>query len=211
MPENTPKKRISKTTSKFMIFAGIVFDLIPLGLVVIMMMFIFAAINGSGIGENLSEIAEDTAKLNKAPADSGGGYGADIDLGSVHNPIPAINVGINAGIIFFKTGGAGIAAVAGGIIAGPIIYTIGSFVATICGYLFFTFWFLFKGVNIWSFSSTKRVIWNGITGFIETVPILNMLPGTTLMVWKHISITNAEDMLKHNEAMKKVAGVLNKT
>ncbi len=92
----------------------------------------------------------------------------------------------------------GSAGVAGFFIA-PIIYVAGSYIGLFLGYIFFTFWFMFKGVYMWSFSNSKRVIVNIISIAVESIPLLNLLPGITLMVLRHVKISQAEDKLKETE------------
>jgi hypothetical protein len=79
-----------------------------------------------------------------------------------------------------------------------------SFIATFCAYIIFTIWFFTKGVNIWSFNSAERVGINMVSGLIEFIPILNLLPGITMMVWRHIKISQKEDQAKEAERSKKI-------
>lgn len=104
----------------------------------------------------------------------------------------------------FKLGVSGAGGIATAILAGPLLYVIGSFITLVFGYFSFTIWFLFKGVNIWSFNSVQRVLVNAIAVAVESIPILNMLPGITLMVWRHVKVTQAEDFLTNSLEGEKV-------
>lgn len=95
------------------------------------------------------------------------------------------------------------------IFLGPALYTIGSFISVFFGYIFFTVWFFMKGVNIWSFDSTERVGVNLLAGIIELIPMINILPGITVMVWRHVKISQKEDRVKNTEQAKKIQGKLN--
>ena len=96
------------------------------------------------------------------------------------------------------------------IFLGPFIYTFGSFLSTILAYFFFTVWFYMKGVHMWTFTKGQRVLVNLCTVVVETIPLLNLLPGITFMVWRHVAISQAEDAIKDSELQNKAAQQMNK-
>ncbi len=92
----------------------------------------------------------------------------------------------------------------------PLLYTITSFLSLFIGYLFFTFWFMFKGVYIWSFSKPKKILVTLTTAFLETIPFVNLLPGITIMVWRHVKYTQMEDAIQNKETLAKTARMIKK-
>jgi hypothetical protein len=34
---------------------------------------------------------------------------------------------------------------------------------------------------------------------VEEIPLLDLLPGTTIMVWRHVKMSQVEDKIKNNE------------
>lgn len=83
-----------------------------------------------------------------------------------------------------------------------------SWVSSVLGYIFFTIWFFFKGVYIWSFDKSTKVLINIVTFLIEMFPGLDLLPGTTFMVWRHVKISQKQDKDKFAEQKRKQVRVI---
>jgi hypothetical protein len=178
-------QRISKGTGRFMIAVAILFDFIPL-------IMIIAAIGVSAYFVGGFNTAEEVA--NSRAGD------AAIQQGGFWNTVGGYAVKGVAGTI--GTAKVTKAVVAGGVVGifiGPIIYTVGSYLSIIFGYLIFTFWFLFKGVNMWSFNSMQKVLVNLSAFIVELVPGVNILPGISIMVWRHVKLSQLEDREKNRE------------
>lgn len=100
------------------------------------------------------------------------------------------------------TGAAGAVAL---LFIGPAVYAFLQVLMSFLGLLVFWGWFAFLGVNIWSFKK-GRMLTSALAGVIELIPFLGILPGTTLLVLRHIMITRTEDKLR---AVAKHAEMLN--
>ena len=181
--------RISKTTKKLMIAVGVLFDLMPMLLIAIMMLVTFNLFGSNwAVNDYIyhSNKASEWCAYSKAHP-----YNIFAKERCFHHTRRAKNSTYYAGgILAFQTGGAGLV----GLFVGPIIYTAGSFISTFMAYLLFFFWFGFKRVNMWSFKNEKRILTNIGTSIIEGIPVLNLLPGITLMVWIHIKLSQNEDI-----------------
>lgn len=81
-------------------------------------------------------------------------------------------------------------------IMSPLLYMFTSIISTSIAYILFTIWFFFKKVNMWSVSKMSRLFTTLVTLLIENIPLVDLLPGTTLMVWRHVKTTQAEDKMK---------------
>jgi len=171
------KQRITKGKGRFMVGIALIFDLIPILLIVIAIVLVFYAFS-SGIGEDVQDLANSNNILTRTK-----------------NKTEIATQAVVGGTATFATG----------IFLGPILYTIGSFLSVSIGYSLFTLWFYFKGVSIWSFSKPKRALTTALSMAVESIPILNLLPGMTFMVWRHVKLTQIEDHIAHTE---KMAGVM---
>lgn len=169
------QQRISKSTGRLMLLFAVFFDLFPTILIFLAIAISIYSLGGVGVLEDI--------------ADSFGGN--------------VIDDWWNRSQVVYKTGAYSATAILELIFIGPLIYTIGSFVATIFAFLVFIPWFYLKGVNMLSFSKSSRILANGLSALIESVPVLNLLPGITFMVWRHIKITQMEDKIKNFEVANK--------
>ncbi len=187
--------RISKTTKKLMIAVGVLFDLMPMLLIVITMLVVFQLTGGTMLGDAVKDYAQQKTLEEKSGLDYGkwGGW--------IFKPSDYAKTRV-----YFVGAVGGTSAVLTVLFLGPVIYTAGSFISTFMAYLLFFFWFGFKRVNMWSFKNEKRILTNVGTSVIEGIPGLNILPGITLMVWIHIKLSRNEDMedaKEKNEKMKR--------
>lgn len=107
--------------------------------------------------------------------------------------------------ILWKAGRAGAGGLMLLVFVGPLLYTVASFLSIFFGYLLFTFWFMFKGVNMWSFRSMQRVIVNLTAAVVELIPLVNLLPGISLMVWRHVKLSQMEDRVKNEENIHSIS------
>jgi len=182
-----------------MIAFGILFDLFPLLLVVGVAVFVMYSLGG------MENVGKGTANIQAAN-----------ELAQQENTTGSAEealTGAGIGLIGAAQAGSGAAQAAVGILAGgatvffigPLIYVIGSFITSTIAYFFFTIWFFMKGVNIWSFGSVERMTVNVCTFVVEHVPILDLLPGITFMVWRHVEVSRIEDTLKENALRFSVA------
>ncbi len=176
-----------------MIFVGVLFDLTPI-LLVVLAVVVIVMLGGDIIGgaQHLQQ-AQDTSGFWKSTWNPFSGF-----YRAYHNIVG--DAKIVGGVV-----GGGLV----GIFLGPVIYTLGSWVSTFFAYIFFTIWFLFRGVFIWSFTSPSRLAITTTTLVIENIPVVDLLPGTTFMVWRHIKKSRTEDDKKHNEniaSLNAVAG-----
>lgn len=174
-----------------MIAVGVIFDLLPILLLVGIIFWVIVSMGGS---------MEDVKHLSKSIEVYTGANESNW-FDRIFDKAGALIVGGISGGSLAK------GAVAGGLTAfffGPFIYVVASFIASTLAYIFFTFWFLAKGVNIWAFGSFQRTLVNLSTIIVENVPIVDLFPGITVMVWRHITISRAEDKLKESELVHKV-------
>ena len=178
---------------------GVFFDLLPIILLVVVGFFVISSL---GMG-NYSEDVTNLSKADKAIEEGGfwntvAGWGIK---GTAYTRIGGRAAKDTVKIALFGGGSA--------LIFGPPLYMIGSFVASILAYLFFTIWFFIKGVNIWTFGSAQRVLVNMGSIIVEHIPGLDLLPGITFMVWRHVVISRAEDTLKDSELLHKTTQQIN--
>ena len=94
--------------------------------------------------------------------------------------------------------GAGVAAGASIPILGPVVYIVGSLVATTMSFVVFLLWFGAKRVFVLALTP-RRVGANMAALIIKAIPLLNILPGITLAVVMHIRQTRAEDRERHKK------------
>ncbi len=188
--------RISKTSGKIMIAVALFFDLLPIIALGIAIYISYNALSETMIGKSFNtqmEADKWCAELNNP------------DNGWLYTRYVAFKCGEGYAQARdqLRVGAIGVALTGvGAIFIGPLIYETISFISTILAYLLFTFWFLFNGVNIWSFSKPKKVFLNLITIIVEEIPILDLLPGTTFMVWRHIKMSQTEDKIKNNKIIQ---------
>ena len=176
--------RISGRQKWAMLITAVFFDFLPLLLMVVAFSFIVSA----AAGLNEADIARIVA-CSEAKASSGSWVNAKCATASWS----FAKVGLAVGV-------AGISTVA----LGPLIYLIGSFFATLISFLVFLVWFLIKGVFV--FALTPRRVAANLTVFIiESLPIVNILPGHTMGVAMHIRQTRIEDERKNKGAGTLVA------
>ena len=121
-------QRISKSQGRFMIAVAILFDVIPILLIIVLLMF------------GMYEIAQiDGIDVLIEDAKTVQGYG-DLSLWEKIKATPGV---LMAGGRLAKTLATGVIAGAiAGLIFIPLIYTGASFMSTLTAYLLFTVWFL---------------------------------------------------------------------
>lgn len=182
------KQRISGSYGRTMILVGVFFDLIPVLMVALAILLV-----AYGLTETYSTLidASVAAKTNCTKWEL---LYKPVYCGVV-GLVRYANLGVQVGIVVVSSVGAGV-------FVGPALYVFGSYLSVFTAYLFFTLWFLFKGVNIWSFSNTKRVLVNISSMVVENVPGLNLLPGITVMVWRHVKMSQMEDRVENASALQ---------
>jgi len=183
--------RISKSQGRLMVAVAFLFDLIPIILLCLVFYFILDALGGF----NTLTDAFDTGECKELTVDMGA---TGLDLGRDTITVCENETAFAKVKLLFALSGA----ISGTVFTGPLVYSVGSFMATFFGYMCFTIWFAINKVNMWSFSKTGRVFANAFSALIELVPLLNLLPGITFMAWRHVKITQAEDELKNRESLK---------
>jgi hypothetical protein len=182
-----------------MVFVALFFDFLALLacvlLIMLMLYYIGSNFNFEFEARMLNEAAENVS-------DGGGCIGDQCDTRA------AIAVG-SAAYKLAKAAATG----AGGIgilfLLIPLVYTAVSFISTLLAYFVFTIWFFLKGVNMWSFTNAQRVGINLLSGIIEFLPLVNLLPAITVMVWRHVKISQVEDRIKEADQAKKIQQQLN--
>ena len=177
-----------------MLAFGVFFDLLPIILVLVVIFFVISQVGG-GIVEEAASYAE---------------AGQQIEEGGVWNTVHGYVWKVVAGSrVLVQVGWKALVGGTAALFFGPFLYIIGSFIASTLAYFFFTFWFFMKGVNIWTFGSAQRVLVNVTSIIVEHIPGLDLLPGITFMVWRHVVISRAEDALKDSELLNKTTQQLN--
>lgn len=187
------KQRISPSYGRVMILVGAFFDLIPI-LLVIGAIGLTVYGMGATFGGTVKSIqnADDACSWSNLMLPFG-----------VHKCL-AYKGSAGAKVALSLASGIGV-----GIFIGPTLYVFGSYLSSITAYIFLSLWFLLKGVNIWSFSNTKKVITNVSSIIVENIPVLNLLPGITLMVWRHVKISQMEDHAENSEGVQKISRIMN--
>ena len=162
-----------------MLAVGILFDLLPLFLIIGTSVFVFKLL-GDASAKAASNVA---ACFNPATL---------TDLWNcamfASSPVTELSK------IALASGAAAFTAVT----LGPIMYAIGSFTSTLLALFVFLVWFLVKRVNPFS-PTAKRMLTNLLTMIVESIPLLNILPGITFAVSRHIRISRMEDEERHRE------------
>jgi len=171
--------RVSKSYGRMMIAVGIFFDLLPFLSVLLMLIFVMMGV--------ATLIGLDSIK----------------SCASVSEKWWRIGDGIRCGWMLGKVFVTGAATIGSLVIMGSTLYSIVSWISTAIAYTLFTVWFWVKGVRIWSFSRASRILVNMMTIIIEMIPLLDLLPGTTVMVWRHVKVSQTEDKAKHKALVKK--------
>lgn len=173
------KERIPKQTGRWMIFTAVVFDLIPIFVLVITVSGAFLLLSQA---VDVADLANDVSKCSWWKATTWWG---------IMNCDEVVKVAAFGGT-----------SITLGIVIGPLLYTAASFVSTFFAYLLFTVWFFFKGVNIWSFSEMKKIFTTITTLVIENIPLVDLLPGTTIMVWRQVKMTQTEDKIENKKRVE---------
>lgn len=195
------QQRISKSTGRMMIGIAAIFDLIPILLLLIVAFLVIADISPDYSDENTNIALANKAAAVENPQDGWTGIAVGA-IKMIANVRKAGKTVIAAGE-FLLFGAAGL-------VLGPIIYTIGSFIATALAYIVFIIWFYMKGVNVLTFSSGERVLVNLMSVVIEYIPIVNLFPSITIGVWRHIKVSQVEDKIKDNELLSKASKAINR-
>lgn len=173
MATQEPKHRISKGTGRLMVFVGLLFDMLPLLLIIVVMAFIF-----SGLNNSVTEAACDDNAITRFLNTPVWDWGEKGDVMTVCEGATLAS--------------AGVAFIGGGIIMGPALYAIGSIISVFLAFVVFLMWFGSKGVFVLSLSS-GRIMINMFTFVVESVPVLNIIPTITFATWRHVHITQKKD------------------
>jgi hypothetical protein len=210
MEQNNNNLRISKQHGRIMVAIAVFFDLLPIIALGVMLYILFQAVVTGDVGSALEHYsAAERAAERSFEADDSTLSGVLEEI-FIHDNVNAYHklaaTYYGAKVIIGASGASVIA-----FFIGPLIYEIVSFSSTIVAYLLFTLWFLFKKVNIWSFTKPKKVFLNLITMIVEEIPILDLLPGTTIMVWRHVKMSQVEDTIKNNKIIASGLSKINKT
>lgn len=104
--------------------------------------------------------------------------------------------------------GVSLLAAAGGSVAmmyvGPAIYAGLAYASKAIAFGMFFLWFWFLGWNMWAFKAKNLTI--NMTAFvIESLPIIELIPAITIMVWRHITLSRAADKAQAEAAAAKRA------
>lgn len=195
--------RISETTKKLMIAVGIIFDLLPILSILIMVFVVFQLTGGTMIGKSFQTASEAEKWCAELRDPNTGFWRTRIAAFYCGNGSAHAREQFSYGII-----GAVLSDSLVLFFLGPIIYTATSIISTFMAYLLFFFWFGFKRVNMWSFNNEKRILINFGTFIVENIPGLDLLPGTTFMVWVHIRLSRNEDEEKAKEGTANIKSKL---
>jgi hypothetical protein len=186
-------QRISKSQGRAMVFVAVFFDFLALLTVLLTIMLMIYYV-GSNFGYEMglvNEVTEEVSSDFPMTMEGAGGVASKLAVAGVSATAKAA---LGIGSLFFII---------------PIFYTVISLLSTLLAYFVFTIWFLLKGVNMWSFDNGQRVGINLVSGIIELVPILNILPAITVMVWRHVKISQKEDQVKEADQAQKIQRQLN--
>jgi uncharacterized membrane protein len=88
----------------------------------------------------------------------------------------------------------------------PFIGWVFSMLVAIFGSLTFFMWFMMSGVR---FIKSKNIGVVATSAIIEIIPILNILPGFSLSVWRVIKNTKEEDKERNKKNLKKTTKIRN--
>jgi hypothetical protein len=80
-------------------------------------------------------------------------------------------------------------AAAGILILAPATYFLASLLVPVFAFLLFLFWFLMKRVNPFSITGALFMM-------LETLPMVNLLPAITLVVWRRVRASRREDEVR---------------
>ena len=187
--------RISRPTGWFMTTVAVIFDLLPLLLIVGAVAVTFVMLGGSAcLTEGISSDVMAGAKWAQER-----GWGATGQAVAGLSNIKVIRWdGLGSTFSGVRCIASGGLAVGSGIFLGPAIYFLGSIVATVLSFIVFYLWFSARRVFIFSFRS-RRVIANSLALITKSLPLINLLPGTTVAVMMHIRQTRAEDRERHKK------------
>lgn len=165
-----------------MLTVAVLFDLLPLLAVLGAGGLMFSMVDSSG---------QDACAVSKAL--EGSAFAAGVKLGAdvLCKGNTAVGVAAAGGVMF---------------VVGPFLYVGISVFISIVTVLVYSFWFALHHVNMWAFRS-KRLTTNLVAAIVENVPLLNLLPGTTFMVWRHIKISDMEDAARTQAAASQPAAV----
>jgi hypothetical protein len=164
-----------------MLFAGILFDLGPL-LIIIAVLVMGVMMIGEMGGEAASKCAE--VKWYNVKAQAQCAWAVAKTLAATGGSVAAMMT-VGPAII-------------------GILYTISTVMVNLLAAIVFTVWFAMKRVNMWSFTSPRRIMANLLALFIEYAPFLNILPGITIMVWMQIKATEREDKERAKQTAEKL-------
>jgi len=186
--------RISKSHGRLMMLVGLFFDLLPIILILFVIGIMFSTINGS-----VTEAACDDNWLTRI---------LNYRIGS--NERTWLDNTIGATTCEGATrASAAVAIIGGGFMLGPILYVVGSLFSVFTAFLVFLAWFGLKGTFILA-PTGNRIAANLITMVVESLPLVNTLPGITLAVWRHVRISQKEDEKKHKEQRAKQVDYMNR-
>ncbi len=159
----TPKLRISDGHKYLLTALALFFDVLPVLVLIVAAALAFAGIN------------DFTSCFGAATSGWFSWAGASCAVAVAKG---AVTGGLTIAALFF---------------AGPILYAVVSMMVSLIAGLFFTLVFFFGyHVNIWEMRSNRLMV-NLFTGLIEVIPVLNLLPGVTVMVWSHATISQKTD------------------
>jgi hypothetical protein len=176
--QNEVKYRISKGHGWLMMFTAAFFDLLPLLLIILAISFTMS------VTSNFNE--KDLARIMAcSEAVAGSSVWEKAKCGGSLVSTTGVKVAMT-----------GASAIASGLMFGPILYMVGSLIATLLSFIVFFIWFLLKGVFVLSLKP-GRVAANLMVFIVESLPVLNILPGHTLGVAMHVRNTRAEDRERH--------------
>jgi len=191
------KYRISKSEGKLMTFVGLIFDLLPLiGILLVIVFSIQTIANGNWAVSDYVYHSQKADEWCGKKADSWSIVNWERCL---HHSRRRDNSLVYAGgmIAAFGIGGA--------VLMGPAIYVAVSFISSILAYCLFTIWFASRKINIWSFSKPGKLLTTLMTLVMENITLIDLLPGTTILVWRHVKVSRIEDRVSNKEAQSRLA------
>jgi len=209
--------RISKRHGAVMMSVALFFDMLPLILFPVLLMF--PTLTGAMVG---------VAAGNKC--------GDQTITGSVVSGVGAVGTVIGNAVGYVVTGGelgfSSIfnvenrcenvkqgAAAAGAVVGGMVNFAIGpiftilatvvtavvSFLLVIISFLTFTWWFAMKGVYVFSLER-DRMTTNLLALIIEMIPVVGtLIPGIAFSTWRHIRISRKQDVTRAKKRARREA------
>lgn len=86
----------------------------------------------------------------------------------------------------------------------PLLFFLFTYINVAIAYILFFAWFFLNGINIFSLEKPKKMFVTSSSLVFEAIPILNLLPGITAMVFLNIRMARREDDEAHKAILASI-------